>query len=125
MTSLNAQVEELARMDNQYEAGFVVQENKQAVNSLSESHWREITADAQSPAISPVEVFARDWHAGKTATEFLVRRRVSNVRIFKFHQLGNHSQARLQVGHTRIVFISELFHHPLKLNSSNLDLILN
>jgi hypothetical protein len=53
MTPLNAQVEELARMDNQYEAGFVAQENKQAVK-LVQSHWREITAEAQSPAISPV-----------------------------------------------------------------------
>ena len=54
-----------------------------------------------------------------------VLRRVSNVPFFKFHQLGNHREARLQVGHPRIVFISELLNHPLKVNSSSLDLILN
>ena len=37
MTSLNAQVKELARMDNQYETGVVAQENKQAVKLVQSS----------------------------------------------------------------------------------------
>jgi hypothetical protein len=54
-----------------------------------------------------------------------VRRHVGSVPFFKFHQLGNHSEGRLQVGHTRIVFISELLDHSLKVNISSLDLILS
>jgi len=45
--------------------------------------------------------------------------------FFKFHELGDHREARLQVGHTRIVFISELLDHSLKVNISSLDPILS
>jgi hypothetical protein len=50
---------------------------------------------------------------------------VGSVPFFKFHQFGNHSEGRLQVGHTRIVFISELLDLSLKVNISSLDLILS
>jgi hypothetical protein len=123
MTSLNAQVEELARMDNQYEAGFVAQENKPAVK-LVQSHWREITAEAQSRLYHPSKFLCEIRMLGRRRRS-CVRRHVGSVPFFKFHQLGNHSEGRLQVGHTRIVFISELLDHSLKVNISSLDLILS
>ena len=54
-----------------------------------------------------------------------LRRHIGYVPLFKFYQLGNHREARLRVGHPRIVFASELLHHPLKVNSGSLDPIVN
>ena len=54
-----------------------------------------------------------------------VRRHIGYVPLFKFHQLGDHSEARLQVGDTRIVFVSELLYHSFKMHISSFDPILS
>jgi hypothetical protein len=54
-----------------------------------------------------------------------LRRHIGYVPLFKFHQLRDHREAHLQVGHTRIVFVSELLYHSLKMNVSSFDPILS
>jgi len=54
-----------------------------------------------------------------------LRGHIGYVPLFKFHQLREHREGRLQVCHTRIVFVSELRYHSLKMNISSFDPILS